>query len=130
MTQEKKIITSDQAPEAIGPYSQAIKAGGLIFTSGQIPLDLSGQVVSGGIEAQTKQVFQNLKAVLTAADLGFNDVVKVTVYLQNMEDFPKFNEIYATCFAEHKPARTTVEVSRLPKDVLVEIDLIAAYFVE
>lgn len=129
MTQLKK-ISSERAPKAIGPYSQAVSAGGFIFTSGQIPLDIDGQVVAGGIAEQTEQVMQNLMEVLSAAGASFQTVVKATIYLKDMNHFPQVNEIYAAHFGDHQPARTTVEVSRLPKDVLVEIDLIAANFVE
>lgn len=127
---ERHIISTEQAPQAIGPYSQAIRAGQLIYTSGQIPLDLNGEVVTGGIEAQTEQVFKNLQAVLAAAGSNLDHVIKATVYLHDMNDFNAFNAIYAQYFSKNKPARTTVEVSRLPKDVLVEIDLISAYYVE
>lgn len=127
---ERHVISTDQAPKAIGPYSQAIRAGELVYTSGQIPLDLNGEVVAGGIEAQTEQVFKNLEAVLAAAGSHFDQVIKATVYLHDMNDFAKFNDIYARYFSNNKPARTTVEVSRLPKDVLVEIDLISAIYVE
>lgn len=123
-------IATDQAPQAIGPYSQAICIGDLIFTSGQIPLDWQGNVVAGGIEEQTEQVFQNLQAVLAAAGVTFAHVVKATVYLRDMAQFGQVNDIYARYFGEHKPARTTVEVSQLPRDVLVEIDLIATKNVE
>lgn len=125
----KKIATSE-APAAIGPYSQAITFGNLLFTSGQIPLGLDGQVVAGGIEEQTHQVFRNLKAVLTEAGTDFGNVVKATVFIKDMNQFGQVNEIYASYFGEHKPARSTVEVARLPKDVLVEIELIAAVPVE
>lgn len=127
---ERSIISTDQAPQAIGPYSQAVRAGQLIYTSGQIPLDLNGEVVAGGIEEQTEQVFKNLQAVLAAAGSHLDQVIKVTVYLSDMNDFAAFNQIYAQYFSNNKPARTTVEVSRLPKDVLVEIDLISAHYVE
>lgn len=126
----KQIIATEGAPQAIGPYSQAIRAGGVLYTSGQIPLDLNGEVVAGGIEAQTEQVFKNLKAILVAAGTDLSHVVKATVYLQDMSQFSQVNTIYAKYFGDHKPARSTVEVSRLPKDVLVEIDLIATIFVE
>jgi len=118
-------IFTENAPKAIGPYSQAIRVGNLLFTSGQIPLDPSGQLVSGGIREQTHQVLRNLQAVLQAAGAGFGDVVKATVFIKDMNQFGEVNEIYASYFGDHKPARTTVEVSRLPKDVLIEIELIA-----
>lgn len=120
-----KIISSSQAPAAVGPYAQAILVGDFLYTSGQIPLDLNGQVVPGGIEEQTHQVMKNLQAVLAEAGLTLNDVVKTTVFLQDMNDFGKLNEVYASYFHSHKPARSTVEVARLPKDVKVEIELIA-----
>lgn len=126
----KQIIATEEAPKAIGPYSQAIQAGDFLYTSGQIPLDLAGNVVSGGIEEQTHQVFKNLQAVLKAAGIQLNDVVKTTVYIKDMDQFAKVNEIYGAYFGDHKPARSTVEVARLPKDVLVEIDLIAMNNVE
>jgi 2-iminobutanoate/2-iminopropanoate deaminase len=123
-------ISTDQAPAAIGPYSQAIKVGNLVFTSGQIPLGLDGKVVEGGIVEQTHQVFKNLKAVLEAAGTGLEHVVKATVFIKDMNQFAELNEVYASYFGNHKPARSTVEVARLPKDVLVEIELIAAIGVE
>ncbi|MDQ8737453.1 RidA family protein [Paenibacillus sp. LHD-38] len=128
--QQLQVIATDQAPAAIGPYSQAIKLGGLLFTSGQIPLDSSGQLVEGGIEEQTHQVFRNLEAVLSAAGASFQDVVKATVFIKDMNQFAAVNGIYASYFGEHKPARSTVEVARLPKDVLVEIEVIASTNVE
>ncbi|NLE28668.1 MAG: RidA family protein [Phycisphaerae bacterium] len=119
-------ITSSQAPAAIGPYSQAVAAGSFVFTSGQIALDsASGNVVAGGIDVQTRRVLDNLKAVLSAAGCEFTDVVKTTVYLKDMNDFPAMNKVYGEYFAEPFPARSTVEVARLPKDVLVEIDVTA-----
>lgn len=127
---KKQIIATEEAPAAIGPYSQAVQAGGFLYTSGQIPLDLEGNVVSGGIEEQTHQVFKNLQAVLKAAGAQLNDVIKATVYIKDMNQFAKVNEIYGTYFGDHKPARSTVEVARLPKDVLVEIELIAMKDVE
>lgn len=125
-----RAISTEQAPKAIGPYAQAIQAGDLLFTSGQIPLDLNMQIVEGGIEAQTRQVFENLKAVLAAAGCTFENVVKATVFLKDMNDFAAMNEVYGSVFTEHKPARSAVEVARLPKDVLVEIELIAKINVE
>src|SRR5690554_5494924 len=125
-----KIIATKEAPAAIGPYSQAIQAGNLLYTSGQIPLNLEGNIVEGGIEQQTHQVFRNLQAVLEAAGTGLNQAIKVTVYMKDMNQFAAVNEIYADYFGDHKPARSTVEVARLPKDVLIEIDLIATNFVE
>ena len=122
----KELINTDKAPAAIGPYAQAIKANGFLFTSGQIPIDPStGDIVLGGIEAQAAQVLNNLSAVLNAAGVGFKDVVKTTVFIKDMNDFPKLNAVYAQHFTEPFPARSTVEVARLPKDVLVEIEAVA-----
>ncbi len=123
-----EIIATNNAPGAIGPYSQAVKtAGGMLFVSGQIPLvPATGAVVEGGIEAQTTQVLDNLKAIVTAAGYSLADVVKTTVYITDMGNFGKVNEIYGKYFAENCPARVCVEVSKLPKDVLVEIDVIAS----
>ncbi|WMJ23893.1 RidA family protein [Paludicola sp. MB14-C6] len=123
--QRKQIATSN-APSAIGPYSQAIQIGNLLYTSGQIPINpKTGLVIEGGIEIQTKQVFQNLEAILKEANSSFEQVVKVTVFVKNMNDFAKINEIYATYFTQPYPARSCIEVSRLPKDVLVEIEIIS-----
>ena len=119
-------ITTDKAPAAIGPYSQAVKLGNLLFTSGQIPLDAEGNLVEGGVREQTHQVFRNLQAVLAEAGATFSDVAKATVFIKDMNQFATINEIYASYFGDHKPARSTVEVARLPKDVFVEIELIAA----
>jgi 2-iminobutanoate/2-iminopropanoate deaminase len=117
---------TDQAPAAIGPYAQAVTAGGFLFTSGQIPLDpATGEMVSGGFEAQARQVLANLRAVLAAAGCGFADVVKATVYVADLADFPKLNALYGEAMADHRPARSTVQVAALPKGALVEIDLIA-----
>jgi 2-iminobutanoate/2-iminopropanoate deaminase len=125
----RSIIATNEAPRAIGPYSQGVRTGGLIFTSGQIALDPeTQQVVAGGISEQTEQVFANLKAILEAGGSSFARVVKATVFLKNFDDFPAMNAIYAEHLAaggSQPPARTTVEVSRLPKDVLIEIDLVA-----
>ncbi len=119
-------VSTQHAPEAIGPYSQAVVAGGFVFLSGQIPLDpATGKVVEGNIKLQTERVLQNLAAVLEAAGTSFRHVVKTTVFLQDMGDFAGMNEIYASAFGEHRPARSTVAVKTLPKNVLVEIDLIA-----
>lgn len=120
-----KYISTNNAPQAIGPYSQAIEAKPFLFTSGQIPLNEKGELVDGDIKLQTEQVFNNLIAILAERGLTLNDVVKVTVFLKDMNDFTQMNEVYATFFAEHKPARSTIEVARLPKDVLVEIEMIA-----
>ena len=123
-----EIIATNNAPGAIGPYSQAVKtAGGMLFVSGQIPLvPATGAVVEGGIEAQTTQVLDNLKAIVTAAGYSLADVVKTTVYITDMGNFGKVNEIYGKYFTENCPARVCVEVSKLPTDVLVEIDVIAS----
>ncbi len=130
MSTRPTLIASAEAPAAIGPYSQAVRIGNLLFTSGQIPLNVQGELVPGGIEEQAHQVFRNLQAVLAEAGASLSDVVKATVFLKNMEQFVALNTIYATYFGDHKPARSTVEVARLPKDVLVEIELIAAIPVE
>jgi 2-iminobutanoate/2-iminopropanoate deaminase len=120
------VISTDQAPAAIGPYSQAIKAGNLLFCSGQIPLDpVSGEVVAGDVRRQAEQVLENISAVLSAAGAGFNDVVKTTVFLVEMSDFGGVNEVYGRYFSSHKPARSTVAVKALPRGVLVEIEVIA-----
>lgn len=118
-------VSTDQAPAAIGPYSQACRVGDFLFTSGQIPLRPDGTLVEGDIAAQTHQVFANLQAVLQAAGASLSDVVKVTVFIKDMNDFASLNEVYAEYFGEHRPARSTVEVARLPKDVKVEIEVIA-----
>jgi 2-iminobutanoate/2-iminopropanoate deaminase len=123
---ESRAVSSEHAPRAIGPYSQAVVAGGFVFASGQIPLDpITGKVVEGDIKIQTEQVLRNLAAVLEASGSSFRHVVKTTVFLQDMDDFAGMNEIYAGAFGEHRPARATVAVKTLPKNVLVEIDLIA-----
>lgn len=123
---EKEIIQTAGAPEPIGPYSQAVKTGNTLYCSGQIPLDPSTGAIPDGIEAQTRQVLKNLEAVLNAAGADFGNVIKTTVFLKDMNDFPAMNAIYAEAFTESPPARSTVQVSRLPKDVLVEIEAIAA----
>jgi 2-iminobutanoate/2-iminopropanoate deaminase len=126
MTFQKQVILTPKAPQPIGPYSQAIQAGNLVFCSGQIPLDpASGQVVGTDVVVQSRQVMENMKAVLEAAGTSFDGVVKTTIFLKNMGDFPKVNEVYATYFKGTPPARSTVEVARLPKDVLVEVECIA-----
>jgi 2-iminobutanoate/2-iminopropanoate deaminase len=123
---KKEVLTTKNAPEAIGPYSQAIKVGGLIYTSGQIPIDpATGQIVQGGIEAQTKQVLENLNAILVNAGSTFKNVIKSTVFVKDMNDFTTINNIYGQYFKEPYPARSLVEVARLPKDVLIEIEVIA-----
>jgi 2-iminobutanoate/2-iminopropanoate deaminase len=121
-----EVVATKGAPQAIGPYSQAIKAGGFLFSSGQIAIDpATGQVIEGDVAAQTEWVMKNLAAILKAGGLALNRVVKTTVYLKSMGDFATMNEIYGRHFGEHRPARSTVEVARLPKDVLVEIDVVA-----
>lgn len=124
----KTVVNTDFAPQAIGPYSQAIKANGFLFVSGQIPLDpMTGQIVYGGIESQTYQVLNNLKAILEKEGLGFENVVKTGVFLKDMEDFAAMNKIYAEYFKSEPPARACVQVAKLPRDVSVEIELIAVY---
>jgi 2-iminobutanoate/2-iminopropanoate deaminase len=129
MSQNKTAISTKDAPAAIGPYSQAVRVGDLIFTSGQIPIDpATGNLVAGGIAEQTTRVLENLKAVLAAAGIDFTRVVKTTVFLKDMKDFAAMNEIYARYFAPEgvvAPARSTVQVAALPKDALVEIECIA-----
>ena len=120
-----KIVSTNQAPAAIGPYSQGIIVNNLFYSSGQIPLTASGEMVTGDIAEQTHQVFKNLKAVLDEAGASLESVVKSTVFLKDMNQFVEFNEVYGQYFAEHKPARSCVEVARLPKDALVEIEVIA-----
>ncbi|HML34501.1 MULTISPECIES: RidA family protein [Sporomusa] len=123
----KQMIQTGQAPKAIGPYSQAIKVNGFLFVSGQLPADKdSGNLVDGGIEAQTKQSLENIKAILSAAGTSFEHIVKTTVYVKDMNDFAAMNGIYATYFTQPCPARACVQVARLPKDALVEIEVIAA----
>ena len=123
----RQAVSSDAAPKAIGPYSQAIRAGSLVFVSGQIPLDpKTGAMVEGDIVAQTHRVFANLGAILEAAGASFDNVVRTTVYLADMNDFGTVNEIYGTYFSSPAPARATVQAARLPKDARVEIDLIAS----
>jgi len=120
-------IQTDQAPAAIGPYSQAVIANGFLFTAGQIPLDpATMQVVPGDVVAQTEQVFANLAAVLSAAGASWSDVAKATVFLMDMKDFPRVNEVYARVMGDARPARSTVQVSGLPRGVMVEIDLVVA----
>lgn len=124
--QQKESIQTDKAPQAIGPYSQAIRAAGLVFASGQVPLDpATGELITGTIAEQTERVFSNLRAVLEAAGTSLDRVVKTTVFLADMNDFGEMNAAYARFFTEAPPARSTVEVSRLPKDARVEIDVIA-----
>jgi 2-iminobutanoate/2-iminopropanoate deaminase len=123
----REIIQTKEAPAPIGPYSQAVRAKGFVFVSGQIPVQPdTGVVVGGGIVEQTHQVLKNLRAILQAAGAGLEDVVRTTVYLTNLDDFSEFNRVYGEYFAEAKPARATVQVARLPKEVLVEVEAIAA----
>ena len=122
----KQVIHTDKAPAAIGPYSQAIQIGQLPFTSGQVPIDPeTGAIVEGGIQEQARQSLNNIKAILNAAGPNMGAVVKTTVFLQDMNDFAAMNEVYAQFFQEPYPARSAVQVARLPKDVLVEIEAIA-----
>ncbi len=123
---EKRVIYTEKAPKPIGPYSQAIIAGNLIFTAGQIPIDPeTNQVVQGDIKEQTRRVLENLRAILESVGSTFDDVVKVTIYMKDLNEFSAMNEVYSEYFKNSPPARTTVEVSRLPRDVKIEIDLIA-----
>ena len=122
----REVIATPDAPQAIGPYSQAIKANGFLFTAGQVALDpVTGQVAPGDVAAQTERVMKNLEGILQAAGSGFDKVVRCGVFLKSMNDFAAMNEVYGRYFTSAPPARSTVEVSRLPKDVLVEIDVIA-----
>lgn len=122
----KKVIHSDKAPKAIGPYSQAIRANNMVYTAGQVGFDpATMEIVTGGIEAETRQVLTNLKNILEASGSGLEHVVKALVFLQNMADFPKMNAIYAEYFPENPPARSTVEVAALPKGALIEIEVVA-----
>jgi 2-iminobutanoate/2-iminopropanoate deaminase len=120
-----KTVQTSQAPAAIGPYSQGIIVNNMFYSSGQIPLTADGSLVTGDINEQAHQVFQNLQAVLTAAGASFETVVKTTVFIKSMDDFAALNEVYGEYFSIHKPARSCVEVARLPKDVLVEIEVVA-----
>jgi len=125
-TEGKKIIHTEKAPKAIGPYSQAIRTESLVYTAGQVGINpATGELVEGGIEAQTRQVLTNLTNVLEASDSGLNFVVKTTVFLKDMNDFAKMNAIYAEFFSENPPARSTVAVAALPKGALVEIEAVA-----
>ena len=122
----KEIISTDKAPSAIGPYSQAVKVGNLLFTSGMIPIDpATNTLVEGGIEVQAERALQNVKALLEASGSSMDKVVKTVVFIKNMDDFAKVNEIYAKYFTADFPARSCVEVARLPKDVLIEMEAIA-----
>ena len=123
---EKKIIKTHKAPQAIGPYSQAVKSGNFIFASGQIPLDpVSGAMAENNIQAQTERVMENIKGLLESENLTFANVIKTTCFLSDMANFAAFNEVYAKYFSENPPARSTVAVKALPKDALVEVEIIA-----
>ncbi|HKE06378.1 MAG TPA: RidA family protein [Candidatus Acidoferrum sp.] len=123
----KNVVTTDRGPKPIGPYSQAIKANGFVYVSGQVALDpKNGEMMAGDIAQQTERALENLKAIVEASGTQLNHVVKTTVYLKNMDDFPAMNEVYARFFTLSPPARSTVQAVRLPKDALVEIDAIAA----
>jgi 2-iminobutanoate/2-iminopropanoate deaminase len=124
----KQAIVSSKAPNPAGAYSPALRTGQLLFLSGQIPIDpATGQMVTGTVAIQTRRVMDNLGALLEAAGLSFNHVVRTTVFLADMNDFAEFNDVYAACFSEPRPARSTVQVARLPRDARIEIDAIAAY---
>jgi 2-iminobutanoate/2-iminopropanoate deaminase len=126
LTSMRQAVSTSSAPQAIGPYSQAIRAGNLLFLSGQVPLDpATGPMVTGDIADQTRRIFQNLGAILEAAGASFDHVVRTTVYLADMGDFAAMNEVYGTYFSTPAPARSTIQAARLPKDARVEIDLIA-----
>jgi len=120
-----KIVQTNAAPQAIGPYSQGIIVNNMFYSSGQIPLTAEGALIEGDVQVQAHQVFKNLQAVLEAANASFETVVKATVFIKDMEDFAAINEVYGEYFQNHKPARSCVEVARLPKDVLLEIEVIA-----
>lgn len=123
---EKKVIKTHKAPEAIGPYSQAVKSGNFIFASGQIPLDpVSGSMAENNIQAQTERVMENIKGLLESQNLTFANVIKTTCFLSDMANFAAFNEVYAKYFTENPPARSTVAIKALPKDALVEVEIIA-----
>ena len=121
-----KTISTDKAPAAIGPYSQAIEVGGFVFASGQIPVDPSTGVIPEGITQQAQQALTNVRSIMEAAGLSMKDIIKTTVFIKDMNDFAKVNEVYASFFDGDYPARSCVEVSRLPKDVLIEVEVIAA----
>ena len=120
-----KVVNTSKAPEALGPYSHATVINGLVFTSGQIPLNLDGEIVSDDVKAQTKQVLENVRVVLNEAGSNIDSVIKATIFIADMNEFQNINEVYGEYFAEHQPARSCVEVARLPKDVKVEIEVIA-----
>ena len=123
----KTSVSSAGAPKAVGPYSQAVRAGDLLFVAGQIPLDPSGAMVEGDVAVQARRVLDNIGAILATAGLSFAHVVRTTVYLSDMDDLPAMNQVYGTYFSEPYPARATVQVARLPRDVKIEIEAIAAY---
>lgn len=126
MTETRRAIRTDRAPAAIGPYSQAIVAGDVVYTAGQIALDpATGELVDGGVEEQTRRVVRNLAAVLEAAGAGLSDVVKTTIFVADMDDFARVNEVYGELLTEPYPARSTVEAARLPRDARVEIEAVA-----
>ncbi len=120
-----KVVNTSKAPEALGPYSHATVINGLVFTSGQIPLNLDGEIVSDDVKAQTKQVLENVKVVLDEVGSDIDSVIKATIFIADMNEFQNINEVYGEYFAKHQPARSCVEVARLPKDVKVEIEVIA-----
>jgi len=123
----KEIIATDKAPKAIGPYSQGVKAGGFVFFSGQIPLDpVSGEIIGTTSAEQAEQVMRNIAAVLNEAGLGFEDVIKTTIFMTDLADFASVNEVYGKCFAGSPPARSTVQISGLPRGAMVEIEVLAA----
>lgn len=119
-------INSNNVAPAIGPYSHAVEINGMVYTSGMIPLTPEGDLVSDDVTEQTKQVMENIKNVLKEVDLTYNNIVKTTIFIKNMDDFPKINDVYSTYFSDKLPSRSCVEVSRLPKDVQVEIEVIAS----
>lgn len=124
---DKNIISTEKAPAAIGPYSQAVKSGNFLFASGQIPIDpATGQIVEGGIEEQTRQVLENVKGLLESLGASMDNIVKTTLFISDMNDFAAINNIYASYFKQSPPARSCVEVSRLPKDVKIEMEFIAS----
>ncbi len=126
MNEPKQIVSTDAAPAAIGPYSQGVRAGGFVFTSGQLPIDpKTGEIVSGGIEAQTRQVLENLKAVLAEAGAGLDAVIKATVFITDLSNFAAMNAVYGEYFRDRPPARSTVEITGLAKGALVEIETVA-----
>jgi len=122
----KRVIQTEKGPRAIGPYSQAVQAGNLLFLSGQIPIDpKTGELIKGDIRQQTQQVLENIKGILESQELGMEDVIKTTIFLKDMGNFGQVNEVYATYFRTSPPARSTVEVARLPRDVDIEIEAVA-----